>query len=192
MLLQICLQFHSSILSELVKQEFATASNKSNKMKIATNTAPLAKAAGHDEIEAEFVYQLLMTGDEEKARIKSGIDIPKMEILLKSSTYDALLEAQVSRIFGKRLIPSALARLSEYIQPGQTPDRGQLDAVKTVLDRAGMVAPKASEPEKHNLEMSEWPVEKLEEFIGIANTELVAKRAPNAQPLNHQVIDVLD
>lgn len=98
----------------------------------------------------------------------------------------------VAEVFGKVLVPQALARLTEFGVKGADPNRGQLDAMKTVLDRAGMVAPKASEPEKHNLEMNEWPVEKLEEFIGIANTELQAKRAPNAQPLNPQVIDVLD
>lgn len=157
-----------------------------------TITSQRAAALGYSDVQINFVRDLLKTGEIEIAQQNCAMSADDVTLLLESANYDQLLKICVAEVFGKRLIPRALARLSEYGEKGAVPDRGQLDAMKTVLDRAGMIAPKASDPPKNNLEMSEWPVEKLEEFIGIANNELVAKRAPNAQPINPQTIDVLD
>ena len=65
--------------------------------------------------------------------------------------------------------------------------RIKLDAAKTVLDRAGHVAPKAAEPERDPTakSMSEWTMAELDAFVTESRAKLAAMesaRAPEKEP----------
>ncbi len=176
-------------MSEFVKQENAT---KATNLTMSDLIVPRSQSLGYTELETKFVMELLRTGEMDIAQQNCAMTDDHIKNLLYSTNYDSLMRSCIQDVFSKRLVPRALARLSEYGEKNADPNRGQLDAMKTILDRAGMVAPKASEPEKHNLEMQHWSEAKLNEFIAIAQGEIATKRAPNAPPLKPQVIDVLE
>lgn len=91
-----------------------------------------------------------------------------------------------------KMVPKALARLDEGSIKGATPDRGQLDAVKTILDRAGLIAPKASEATNHNPEMQDMSEHELRTIATQALGEIAIRGVPSAPPIEGQVIDMLE
>ncbi len=98
----------------------------------------------------------------------------------------------VSRLFVAELVPAAIARLREYAKKGADPNGRQLDAVKTILDRAGLIAPKASEPVNHDREIEDMTTEQLHAFITEAEGVISSRIAPSETIPNSQAFDMLE
>jgi hypothetical protein len=77
----------------------------------------------------------------------------------------AIHEANRRQISGPAAT-KASALLEEIVGNTELPMRLRLDAAKTILDRAGYVPPKASEPEEPaEKDMASMTIEELEAFI---------------------------
>jgi len=86
-------------------------------------------------------------------------------LLNKPHVRDAI-HAEQARTMGTELASAAVGRLRQIINDQSAHPKIVLDAAKTILDRAGHVAPKAAEPEPPARKpLAEMSVQELEEFI---------------------------
>jgi phage terminase small subunit len=93
------------------------------------------------------------------------------ELLQKPHVLEAV-HAKQARMIGGELATKAVEVIQGILNDAELPKtvagrKLQFEASKTVLDRAGHIAPKAAEPveTKDEKPMSEWTVEELEAFI---------------------------
>jgi hypothetical protein len=104
----------------------------------------------------------------------------------------AILQSEVDFSLSHVSMPRAAARLAESLERGAKPDRGQMDAAKTVLAITGHIAPKASDAIKLDLGLQEMNEAQLREVLNMATGELDKLGVPHEPPIEGQVIDMLD
>lgn len=157
-----------------------------------TMTVPKTRAMGFSELEIEYVSQLLKTGDPALAQQSCAISTESIQIIAQKDGYHNLIRQMAGRVFIEILAPKALARLQEYANKEAKPDRAQLDAVKTILDRVGFIAPKAVDPVKADKDLEDMTTEELHDYISKGEQVIASRLAHNAPVNKPQVIDVLD
>ena len=97
---------------------------------------------------------------------KSAAEIGRQQ-LEKPAVRAAIDEANRAQISGA-LASKAVDVLREIVNDKDAPQKLRLDASKTILDRAGFVAPKAEERPQHDSQMDklrDMNVKQLENFI---------------------------
>ncbi|MGH9427031.1 MAG: terminase small subunit, partial [Terriglobia bacterium] len=75
------------------------------------------------------------------------------------------IEAEQRRTLQGRLASRALRVLEDIMNDTSAPAGARVDAAKTVLDRAGMVALREPAQDPYEGPMNEWTLEQLENFI---------------------------
>ena len=106
----------------------------------------------------------------------------------------AAVQAELRRRLVMRAAPAALKFLEESCSSSGKVDRGRLDAAKSVLDRAGLSAPRAA-GEKAPGEFGDMSVSQLKEFVARVNGVLadrakVIDNVPDPAPNGAQDVDI--
>jgi phage terminase small subunit len=109
------------------------------------NRAEAARRAGYSPASASELGRQLLEKDHVRAAV------------------DQALRDQI----GADLAAQAIAVLREILEDEKAHPRLRLEASKTILDRAGMIAPKAEEPQRPGARKSlaEMSMEELNEFV---------------------------
>lgn len=159
-------------------------------------------AEGLDERQHSFVTIFLSTGDEFLARDQSGYSKTLSPTVIMAGNAVARAIGLATRHEIGTSAPLALGVIKHLVRHGTT-ERVRLDAAKTLLDRAGHVAPKAREDTSamdkplHELsteELRAYAAKLGDELQGI-DSELGGRAKPVldaiAAPLEPQAIDLI-
>lgn len=157
---------------------------------------------GLTDQQAKFVRHLLDGLPMGEAAIKAGYsDSSPAYRLVRTPAVIAAIHAHLGAKLRTEAAPAAFNLLLRVIQDEKAPLKLRVDASKTILDRAGHIAPKAAEPDRAgDKPMSEMSAEELRAFVSRAQSELANRARPvidmdapapaGAQP-GEQVIDLL-
>lgn len=120
------------------------------------NASAAARHAGYSEESARVVgYQLL-----HKAHVLAAIDRANRELI------------------GGELASKAVNVLKKIIDDPKAPDKLKLEAAKTILDRAGLIAPKAPEaPDLTDKDTTEMTMAELQAAIRKIDAEIERTKA---------------
>lgn len=134
--------------------------------------------------QARFVDVLLATGDEATAMAEAGYVGGEFASVAARVTRSPELLAAIQMAVGRRLIegaPIALKVLQDMVKDTGTPGKLRLDAAKTLLDRAGHVAPRAKQADSGaGKALNEMSIDELRE----QHDRLEAEIANRAKPVN--------
>ena len=142
------------------------------------------------DMQARFVAALTSTpgfiGNVTKSAVEAGYSEKSAheigrQLLEKSHVRDAIDEALRGQITGP-LATKAVDILREIINDPTVPLKLRLEAAKTVLDRSGIITPRAAEqkPPGQANDLASMSMEELETFIRQGQISLAQGRAPGA------------
>lgn len=139
------------------------------------------------EKQLAFVRHITSTGDavgnaSKAARLAGYSEASSKEmgyqLLHKPHVRAAIFDANQAMISGE-LASKAVEVLQGIIEDENAPQKLRLDAAKTILDRAGVIPPKAPDaPDIADKGLEELSVQELQQQLD----DLKAQRAANAQP----------
>ena len=109
------------------------------------------------------------------------------ELLTKPHVRAAIYDANRAQINGK-LATKAVEVLQGILEDDTAAPKLRLDAAKTVLDRAGYIAPKAEErpqPESEADKLNKLSIEQLEAFVADQEAKLDQAAGEESGPTQH-------
>jgi uncharacterized protein (UPF0147 family) len=108
----------------------------------------------------------------------SGYSVTNTYNALSSPIVRAAIQTSLSNMLQTRAAPMALHVLIEITEDKTAPKGVRVDAARTLLDRAGYVAPRAREATKDEKPLSERTPEELRAFIAQLESTLADKAKP--------------
>jgi hypothetical protein len=119
----------------------------------------------------------------------SGVAPNDARLLLNSIEGMRYLRNTLNRLMLVKLAPAALGVLQRYLDPAtdiKKLSKVQLETAKTVLDRAGLVVPRAPELRTDEKALEELSSAELNSFIEDARRQIAKRDAQDAPVIDHQ------
>jgi len=132
----------------------------------------------------EFAEEYVRSGSRRKACEVSGYSEAGGRSLINSVDGMRLLRSIFVKIFTVELAPKALRVLRSYADADpalQKLSKTQLEAAKTILDRAGFIAPKASAPSASESTLAGKSMDELNQIIDAGKRAIARLDAQDAQ-----------
>ncbi len=145
-----------------------------------------------NDTERTFLTALIETGDRDAAAAKAGITVDWAKRLLYQKRSVHFLREHTLKFIAAVIVPKAISRINEMVERGAAPNKTQLDACKTVLDRIGIIAPKATDPDRAEIAPENMSIEDLNKLVAGFQAQLDRFGVPAALDVTPQALDYMD
>jgi hypothetical protein len=128
-------------------------------------------------------------GNLDAAAQKLGIAEHVAQHFVTSQAGAKIIKRILARLLLTRLAPAAVGVLQRYVDeatPLKSLSKVQLEAAKTILDRAGIIPPRAPELKDDEKMLNELPMDELKRFVEDAQHQIARLSAHDAQTIDSE------